>query len=504
MEVTPQSPFGQTVLEPGEGVPPSQPLMGHCQQCKADLPTGAHFCGKCGFPAVNEARPNEDASPNQPALTHTPSPQPGVLPVPPETTPVPEAPPPPYTAPLQQKKPPQGRQGKMPQRWRRWTLIALIMLLLGGSAPFLISWLPPVLPAATASVMLTPASQHLTKAYSINAVPGTPDTSQHQIQARVLSFTTQALAKTVEATGQGHQNATVAKGQLTYSAVTGTETIPSGARTTSRSGVTVFQLRSASIAPNTTTTVDAEAVIPGAAGNIPAYGINGRYSNAANPGISFYIQNTHAFTGGQDAYDYTYVQQNNIDAAGGSLVSQLTPAAQTAVQKQVHANEQFAGSPECTPTIKANHNANDRATAVTVTVSVTCKGEVYDAQAAHAMAADLLRRDAASQPGAHYALVGDMVIGTPQVLSTHANGTGILYVSAEGMWVYQFSEAQKQQLAQLITWKPLADAQALLLKQEGVGKVSITTAGGWGSALPTSPSTLKFSMVVVPGLRTTP
>ena len=265
----------------------------------------------------------------------------------------------------------------------------------------------------------------------------------------------------------------------------------------------MFQLSDASIAPNTTTTVDAEAVIPGAAGNIPAYAIDGWYYNETDPSISFYVQNTQAFTGGQDAYDYTYMQQSDIDDAAAPLVSQLTSDAQASVQVQVQANEQLASDTVCTPNIKTNHNANDRAGNVTVTVTVTCKGDVYDAQAARAMAADWLKSDAASQPGAPYALVGDIVTGQPQVLADDA-GTVTLNVSADGMWVYQFSEAQKQQLAQLITGKPLADAQALLLQQAGVKKVSISTAGGWGSALPTTPNDIKFNVLTVPGLQATP
>ena len=69
---------------------------------------------------------------------------------------------------------------------------------------------------------------------------------------------------------------------------------------------------------------------------------------------------------------------------------------------------------------------------------------------------------------------------------------------------YQFSDTQIQTFAQLIGGKPLADAQALLRKQPGVKKVSITTAGGWGSALPTSPNDIKFAVVPVQGLQETP
>lgn len=448
------------------------------------------------------ARTEYGSAPQQ-AYTPAPPQQPEVPPGAPEgipaysVAPLPQLP---YTPPPQQKKPPShGKQWKMPRRWRLFALIALIILLVGGSATFLISWLPGVLPAATASVTITPTSQHLTKAYTISAVTGTPDASQNQIQARALSFTTKAQSKTVKATGQGHQEATAATGKVTISPQSGTLTaqlisLPSN------SGVNVIINVTNSISSGSQT-FDASAENAGSGGNIPAYDLDASYHLVADPGINFYVQNTQAFTGGQDAHDYTYVQQSDIDDATAPLVSQLTSDAQASVQQQVQANEQLASDPQCTPTIKANHNANDRVSDVTVTVTVTCEGKVYDTQAAQSMASDLLRSDAASQLGAHYALVGDIVIGPPQVMTTDLVS---LNVSAEGIWVYQFSDAQKQTFAQLIAGKPLTDAQALLLKQEGVRKVTLSTAGGWGRALPTSPSDIKFTMAPVPGLQATP
>jgi len=389
----------------------------------------------------------------------------------------------------------------MPRRWRLFALIALIILV-GGSASFLISWVISVLPASAASVTITPASQHLTRVSGIFAVTGTPDASQHQIQARVLSFTTPAQSKTVKVTGQGHQDQAGATGKVTISPRTGT--VPAGnLRIPSNSGVYVI-INVTSPLSSGSQTFDAWAENVGSGGNIPAYDIDHLYQMVNDPSITFYLQNMQAFTGGQDTLDYTFVQQSDIDDAATPLVSQLTSDAQAAVQQQVRANEQFASPPDCTPNIKANHKADDRVSDVTVTVTVTCKGVVYDEQAARSMASDLLKSDAVSQLGDYYILAGDTVIGTLQVATTTETDTVILNVTADGMWVYQFSDSQKQHMAQLIAGKPLADAQALLLKQEGVSKVTLTTAGGWGSAMPTSPSDIKFTSVPVPGLQATP
>jgi pSer/pThr/pTyr-binding forkhead associated (FHA) protein len=410
------------------------------------------------------------------------------------------APPPPYTPPPLQKKPPtKGGLWKMPRRWRLLALIALIILLVGGSATFLISWLPGVLPAATANVTITPASLHLTKSYTISAVTGTPDAAQNQTQARVLSFTTKAQSKTVKATGQGHQDATKATGKVVITAYG--EMTSGDWHITSNSGINVTFTIDRDISSGTHT-FPAHADDPGAKGNIPAYNLYADWAWQDNPSqVLFHSDNPQAFTGGQDAHNYTFVQQNDIDGAATPLVNQLTSDAQTAVQQQAHTNEQFAGSPNCTPNIKANHKANDSATAVTVTVTVTCNGVVYDPQAARSMAADLLRSDAATQPGAHYALIGDTVIGTPLVATTDEQSTVTLNVSAEGIWVYQFSDAQKQHIAQLIAGKTLSDARAILLKQEGIRLFHFATNGGWGRALPTSPNDITFTVAPVPGLQ---
>lgn len=448
----------------------------------------------------------QESSPaSEPAALAALSQQPGVLPGTPERIPAYETPPPspPYTPPPQQgKPPPEGRRWQMPRRWRLFALIALIILLVGVGASFLISWTVSVLPGATATVTMTPASQHLTRVYGIFAVTGTPDASQHQVQARVLSHTAKAPSKTVKVTGKGHQEATVAKGKVTISPSTGT--VPaSNLRVPSNSGVNVLVDVTNSISSGSQT-FDAWAENAGSGGNIPAYDLDGSYHLVSDPNVNFYIQNTQAFTGGQDAHDYTFVQQSDIDSVATPLVSQLTSDAQAALQRQVRANEQFASTPECIPNIKTNHKANDRVSDVTVTVTVTCKGEVFDEQAARSMASDLLKSNATSQLSDHYALVGDTVIRTPQVATTTETGTITLNVSAEGIWVYQFSEAQKQTFGQLVAGKPLTDARDLLLKQEGVSKVTLTTDGGWGSALPESPNDIEFNMLVVPGLKTTP
>lgn len=381
-------------------------------------------------------------------------------------------------------------------------MIALIILLVGGSASFLIPWLGTVLPAATATVTITPMSQSMNNSYTIDAVTGTPDASQHQVQARLLSFTTQAQSKTVKATGQGHQDATMAKGKVTISPRSGT--VPAGnLRVPANSGVYVIISVTSPISSGSHT-FDAWAENAGSGGNIAAYDINNAYEMVNDHSITYYLQNTQAFSGGQDAHDYTFVQQSDIDNAAAPLVSQLTSDAQAAVQKQLHTNEQFASTPECVPKTSSNHKAGDRVKDVKVTVSVTCTGQAYEPQAVQSMAATWFKSDTASQLGAHYALAGDVLTSSPVAQPGSDKNRVSFSENAQGIWVYQFSDAQKQQIAQLIAGKPLADTQALLQKQTGIKKATVTTEGFWGSAMPTSLSDIKFIVLSVPGLQATP
>jgi len=87
--------------------------------------------------------------------------------------------------------------------------------------------------------------------------------------------------------------------------------------------------------------------------------------------------------------------------------------------------------------------------------------------------------------------------------NTTADTKGIvsLLVHAEGIWVYQFNNAQKQMLMKLIAGKSQKVAQSLLLQQEGVDKTTIHLFGGNGSTLPTDQSQITLAVLSVQGLQ---
>ncbi len=394
-------------------------------------------------------------------------------------------------------------------------LLVLAGLVLGGiayTAPGTLGPLRSLIPgiAPSATVTITPASNDVSNTYVIFGVTGTPDPSQRQVQARQLSSASSTQSKTVNATGVGQTPGVRAKGTLTFfNGSTSLQTVGAGTLFKGKDGVVIVNDVPAVIPgahPPTegSVTVAAHAANVGASGNIKASDISGTCCFAGN---FVTVQNTAPFTGGQDPQTFTVVQQSDIDGVAKPLKNTLMPEAQRSLQGQIHSNEQPVSSPQCTPTVTSDHNAGDRAANVTVTVKVRCSGEVYDKDAAQTIAADLLKQQATKTPGPGYALVGNLVTTVKHVIVTDLNkGTLSLTVRAEGIWVFQFSNAQKQSLANLISGKSKKDAQALLLKQMGVAKVDIMISGGDGNTLPADPSAITIVVQSVPGVQgsTTP
>jgi serine/threonine protein kinase len=103
----------------------------------------------------------------------------------------------------------------------------------------------------------------------------------------------------------------------------------------------------------------------------------------------------------------------------------------------------------------------------------------------------------ATDPGGGYSLVGQIKTAVTNATVGDQN-TVALTVSAQGLWVYQFTDAQKQALARLIAGKGMEEAQRLLASQPGVARASITLSGGIGQTLPSDPAKIKI-VVQAPG-----
>jgi hypothetical protein len=239
----------------------------------------------------------------------------------------------------------------------------------------------------------------------------------------------------------------------------------------------------------------------GASGNIPALAINEFCCGSG----AVSVKNNNAFSGGQDAHTIKVVQQSDSDNAANPLKVPLQRAALASPNLEKQANEQFLDhQPTCTTNETSDHKAGDRASTVTVTVTVTCTGEVYDQVGAETIAANLLRQQASKDLTPDYMLVGNLVTQIVQV-NNDTQGNIDLRIKAEGIWVFQFTDAEKANLAKLIAGKSKADAKALLVQQPGVDSVgTIDITGTDGSTLPTDPKQITIIIQAVPGLQGSP
>lgn len=368
-------------------------------------------------------------------------------------------------------------------------------------------------PALSATVIITPASKDLQNTYTLSAVTGTPNASKQQVGARMLSATTPTYTKTVNATGQENIPGTHDHGTVIVSNYDPNNSLSFAA------GDTIADEGTCSPSPGGYTgpfdlMFDAPVSLPpdpdpNSPNNPPTASVPGHLVGVGSWGGCFAadiycasygcyaeVEASNNFGGGQEPYNGPDVQQSDIDGAESSLIQANQPDPQQMLQPQIKPNEQLVGTPQCTPKTSANHKAGDRVAQVTVKVSFTCTGEVYDHDGALAMAANLLTQQAATDPGGGYALVGKI---TTAVTNAAANnqGTVMLTVSAEGVWAYQFSDAQKQSLAQLIAGKRVPEANQTLAAQPGVVKATIQLAGG--QTLPTNPAKITIVVQTIPG-----
>jgi VCBS repeat-containing protein len=116
----------------------------------------------------------------------------------------------------------------------------------------------------------------------------------------------------------------------------------------------------------------------------------------------------------------------------------------------------------------------------------------------------LLTDQATIEPGAGYTLVGKIAtILTNSTTSDATKGIVTLTIKAEGVWVFQFSNIQRQQLAKLITGKSKQTTTDILLNQVGVARVDLQLPNG-SNTFPTIPDQIRIVVRDVPGLVGTP
>jgi hypothetical protein len=338
----------------------------------------------------------------------------------------------------------------------------------------------------------------------MQAVTTQPNADQLQVSMRNLNVAPDAQTKTVAGTGRGQIAAVAAKGKLTFfNGAFSPFTVASGTVISSANGVSVVTEQPAVIpasvlgGANGSISVPAHAVTTGTAGNLDQGSINKQCCSTVG---NIIVRNDTAFTGGVDAQNYLFVRQGDVDAVVGPLKNTASQQASTQFKQQLKPNEKLVVGPECTPSVQIpagtvgdqGHNI----ASTTVTVTAKCTGSAYDRGAAQAIAKDRLQKKATIDPGAGYALVGNIV---PDVTVSKINPESIsLLVNARGIWAYQFDNARQQELAKQLAGKKLTDAQTLLNGQRGFKswKIDMKDKGG---TLPTDPAQITFKVQPVQG-----
>lgn len=378
-------------------------------------------------------------------------------------------------------------------------VLLIIVLLVVFNRPLLDLLFPP-----TATVTITPDSQRFQQAYQITAVLGLPNPTNDEVDARAVYASSQPQSKPVQTTGQGYIPGTSARGTLVFSNIsTSPQMIPAGTVMFDPHNSHVVVVNDHTLmlppfsTPPQTVTDSAHTLNVGSDQNIARQD----FSNTPCCGGTVYVTNASAFSGGQDPQTFTYVQQGDIDGAAHNLEATLNSQATHIVQSQTRPNERAVGQPICTPQVSSDHLAGERVSTVMVTVTMNCVGEVYDLNAAQALATDKLMQDASKHFGPAYAPVGNVVAQVVRA-TPGFNGDISLTVNALGEWVYQFSSSQRLAMIRAIAGHDSQDARALLLRQPGVHDVNITLTGAGATTVPSNVARITLSVTAVPGLHT--
>lgn len=401
-----------------------------------------------------------------------------------------------------------ARRGKT-RRWKnKWLLgivcgILLLLLLSSASGIYILLSPAHATGKVRTTVTITPVSNiNIGTTYTFYAVVGQPDPSLNQVAARMLNATF-ASNKQVTATGTATVQSSTSRGALTFYNDSATpQTFAAGSIFSDHNGITVTNDVGGTVPagnPNTTpptwraVTVSAHAVNEGNNGNIAKAAINTWKSLA--PKGSFVVQNDVAFTGGQDAQTYSMLQQADLTNATNSYEAGIYRAAQTTLAAEVQPNEKLFDTPHCSEQVYFDHTVGSRVAFATASFIAHCTAEAYDNAALQTLATRLLQQKMAPMRASFQKPTNQIVISILQANAVAANGTLHVLVDAEGLYVYQFSAAQKNALAALLSGKSKQDAQALLLKQTGVQAATITLSGSDGQTLSNDPGQIAINVL---------
>ncbi len=203
----------------------------------------------------------------------------------------------------------------------------------------------------------------------------------------------------------------------------------------------------------------AHAIRAGAVGNI-------RAGDIAVTGSALQVSNSQ-FQGGQDARDFTYVTQSDVDRPATMLKTQVTQSMQAALGQQLVPGEQLQKAP-CARTVAVDPAIRQEASNVRVTVSETCSDFAYNSLQLTALGAKLLTTQALRLLGSGYARFGNIAVSVTK--AAIEGQTAVLMFTCQGTWVYQINEARVEAL---VSGRPRLAALQLLRRFPGIARASI-------------------------------
>jgi hypothetical protein len=332
-----------------------------------------------------------------------------------------------------------------------------------------------------ATITITPNSQQVQDNYTLTGATTTNPTTR-EIAVRTITGAAQSPATLAQATGHNQHPATSANGQITFfNSLQTIQKINAGQTLNVGGGIQIVTDQTAFVPAATPpnegfVVVKAHTIPTGRAGNIGAYTFNSTACCAPNITVS----NDAAFTGGQDATNYKFLQLSDVNNAISQSIKDATKqGAISDLNKQLQTGEQLLNAPLCTPTPQADQPIGDQGKNVTsanVSYRMNCTATAYDNLGAQNIIKDLLTQKANVTPGPGYVLVNN--IQAILISQTTTKNTLSFFFTGKGIWAYLFSDAQKLRLEKAIAGKTVADAQTILKNTPGISNATINVNGG--------------------------
>lgn len=406
------------------------------------------------------------------------------------------------TQPVQPTPPPKKRR----RLWLIAAILVLLLLLIPGSVAAFYTFAYP----ATATVTIGLSYKDVKQAFTITAMANNPDATKNQTSGVFKLTSTKSQKKQGSSSGSVATDATYAGGLLYMTNNSNCNAyVPQNftVADNNNSNITIVVSQQTNLPVGQTVGVPAYATPAGSAGNIAGGDVNTSLGvNGCTGSVSVI---SGPFGGGQDAGSYTVVQQSDIDNIAKPMTTSLTQAATKDLQSKLQTGQQLVGTPQCSHNAKSDQGSGATASNFNVTVTVICTQLAYNPQAAQTMAQTMLKSYAQSSPGPHYTLANSISTTLGAIHVVDANmGIVTQDITAEGMWAYAFTKADKQRLADFIEGKTVQDAIALLLNQNGIRTAHIDMYGTFlfWNKLPTNLNNISIvsSDIGIPNLGATP